>query len=284
MSYQKACLSIPNIIHFVLVVEEPSVGHLTLPHYLAVKSAVVANQPDRVLFHCSGHEPSGEWWEKIKPLVEVRSVQAPQEIHGRPLLHPAHKADIIRLQALREFGGIYLDFDTITVRSLAPFRKHPFVIGRQAAVFPWNWKQRLKKSMLELTVRYLRRPPSPCVCNAVMLSEPDSFFVKIWLEAYRSFRSMGRDAYWGEHSCYVPLWLAREHPQKVYLASEWAFQYPLFDDMGLEDLFVHAKQFPRSYVHHLWESFSRAKYLDHLTIDSIRTQDTTYNRIARKYL
>ena len=276
-------LRIPNIIHFVFgLSDDPADRQLFLFHFLAVKSAAMVNRPDRILFHY-GYEPVGEWWEQIKQLVEPRVVEVPQHIHGKPLMHFAHKSDVLRLQVLQEFGGIYLDLDTISVRSLAPLRKHGFVIGKQTVIFPWNWKQRLKKCLLEGTGRYLRRPIEG-LCNAVLLSEPNSPFMNTWLDSYKNFRSRGRDEYWCEHSVKLPLQLAGEHPRWVHIASEWAFHYPLFDDAGLKDLFVHTKQFPKAYVHHLWNSSSRESYLNALTIETIKAQDTTYNVIARRYL
>ncbi len=277
-------MRIPNILHFVFGLSERAEDRrLGLSHFLAVKSARAVNEPERILFHC-GQEPVGEWWEEIKKMVEVRVVEIPRQIHGRPLVHFAHKSDIIRLQVLREFGGIYLDLDTISIRSLAPFREHGFVIGRQAAVFPWNWKQRIKKFVLEGDRRVLQRPPITGLCNAVMLSEPGSPFVDLWLEAYREFRSAGQDDHWDEHSVKIPLELARQNPGLARLASIFAFHYPLYNPGGLKDLFVHTRWFPLAYLHHLWDSFSGELYLRHLTVEKIKSHDTTYNRIARRFL
>ena len=242
----------------------------------------MVNRPDLVLFHY-GYEPAGEWWRQIKQLVEPRVVKVPDYIHGRPLVHFAHQSDVVRLQVLQKLGGIYLDMDTISIRPLTPFRKHSFVIGKQTTIFPWNWKQCLKKSMMEGTTHYFRRPIAG-LCNAVLLSEAKSPFLNIWLNAYKNFRSTGRDEYWDEHSVKIPHQLAKKHSDCIHQASEWAFHYPLFDVSGLKDLFVHNKQFPKAYVHHLWDSFSREKYLNALTIETIKSRDTTYNVIARRYL
>jgi hypothetical protein len=52
---------------------------------------------------------------------------------------------------------------------------------------------------------------------------------------------------------------------------------------GLRSMFEEVKEFPEAYLHHLWESFSWA-YLSKLTVEKIRTENTTYNLIARKFL
>jgi mannosyltransferase OCH1-like enzyme len=48
---------------------------------------------------------------------------------GRPLYHVAHKADVVRLQALKETGGIYLDLDTISVKTIDRLLDHPFAMA-----------------------------------------------------------------------------------------------------------------------------------------------------------
>lgn len=37
-------------------------------------------------------------------------------------MHTAHKADVIRMEALLTYGGIYLDFDVLVVRAVPPNR------------------------------------------------------------------------------------------------------------------------------------------------------------------
>lgn len=56
---------IPNIIHFVFGLEPDFGGKVfCLVHYLAIKSALLVNKPDKIfLYYC--YEPKGNmWWEK----------------------------------------------------------------------------------------------------------------------------------------------------------------------------------------------------------------------------
>lgn len=46
-------------------------------------------------------------------LVRQRDVT---EIFGNPVEHFAHKADVIRLEALRDYGGAYLDTDVLVIK------------------------------------------------------------------------------------------------------------------------------------------------------------------------
>lgn len=273
---------IPKILHFVFGMASDFGGKpFSLCHYLSIRSAMALNKPDKTLFHYQ-FEPGGEWWEKIKPDLILNKVVAPESFMEQPLYHVAHKADVIRLQALKEHGGIYLDLDTISVKPLNDLLNHSFVIGQELkpGYQPKNWRQRLK---LKLGLKKVEAGATG-LCNAVLLSEQNSEFVNRWLAEYKTFRSKGRDKYWNEHSVLVPERLAASHPDKLTQAGPYAFHYPLYDKAGLESMFERTVAFPEAYLHHLWESFSWEPYLSKLTAQKIRTENSTYNLIARNYL
>ncbi|MEI2740720.1 MAG: glycosyltransferase [Chitinophagaceae bacterium] len=274
---------IPNIFHFVFGMAPDFGGKpFSLVHYLSVKSALVLNKPSSAIFHYQ-YEPEGEWWEKTKPLLTLNKITAPGSFMGQPLFHVAHKADVVRLQALKETGGIYLDLDTISVKPITDLLGHSFAIGQELkpAYVPKNWRQRFK---YKLGLIKDNSKDATGLCNAVLLSEKNSDFVNLWLNEYRSFRSTGRDKFWNEHSVLVPQQLALKHPEHITKLSPYAFHYPLYDNAGLKAMFEEVTEFPDAYLHHLWESFSWEKYLSKLTVEDIKTRDTTYNLIARRFL
>ena len=55
---------------------------------------------------------------ETKFITNLVYVSPPEEIFNNKLNHFAHKADIVRLQKLIEHGGIYLDIDVWTNKSL----------------------------------------------------------------------------------------------------------------------------------------------------------------------
>ena len=277
---------IPNILHFVFGMAPDFGGKpFSLAHYLAVRSAVELNKPEAAWFHYE-YEPSGKWWELAKPLLNLNHITAPERILGNELTHVAHRADVVRLRALKETGGIYLDLDTITVRPFTNLLNASFVIGQElrAPYVPKNFRQRIKYAIRKGTGFDKKAAESTGLCNAVLFSEKDSAFVNRWLESYQSFRSKGRDKYWNEHSVKVPERLAAQHPVELSIAGPYAFHYPLYDPPGLRALFEEVHEFPGAYLHHLWESFSWEKYLQPLTEDKIRETDSTYHQLARKWV
>lgn len=273
---------IPNILHFVFGMAPDFGGKpFSLVHYLSVRSAVDLNKPSAAFFHYQ-YEPEGEWWEKAKPLLTLNKIMAPDSFMGRPLFHVAHKADVVRLQVLKETGGIYLDLDTICIKPLTGLLHYSFAIGQElkAAYVPKNWRQRLKVKLG--LIRYNNTATG--LCNAVLISEKNSGFVTLWLNEYKSFRSKGRDKFWNEHSVQVPERLAALHPEMITQLNPYAFHYPLYDNAGLKSMFEEVREFPKAYLHHLWESFSWGDYLSKLTIEGIKNNDTTYNLIAQRFL
>jgi len=254
---------IPNIIHFIFGLEPDFGGKpFGLMNYLAIKSAYTLNKPARIMFYYS-YLPKGYWWEMARKYVTPVRIKAPTEIYGRPLMHFAHKADVVRLMVLIQFGGIYLDMDTICVKPFTDLLDNKFVIGFQG-----------------------QPPLSHSLCNAVMLSQQGALFPRVWLKNYENFRSRGRDRYWCEHSVVLPARLAAKNS----IAGECTivpynfFHYPLYNESELEMLFREHHHYDDAYCFHLWESFSYDKYLKNLTPDYIRTYDTTYNLAARPHL
>ncbi len=273
---------IPNIFHFVFGMATDFGGKpFSLCHYLSVRAAVELNKPSVTFFHYQ-YEPEGEWWERTKSLLTLNKIVAPDSFMGRPLYHVAHKADVVRLQMLKEHGGIYLDLDTISVKPLTDLLTYSFVIGQELKPkwIPKNWRQQLKHKLGLIKVK----TGATGLCNAVLLSEKNSDFVNLWLNEYKSFRSKGRDKYWNEHSVQVPERLAAQHPEMITQLSPYAFHFPLYDTTGMKSMFEEVNQFPEAYLHHLWESFSWEKYLSQLSIEKIKAENTTYNLIARKFL
>lgn len=251
---------IPNIFHFCYGLSEDFGGKpYSLVHYLAIKSAKVVNNPEEIFFYYS-YEPDGEWWEKTKEIVTLKKITTPDEIFGNKLYHVAHKADVIRLEYLIKEGGIYMDLDTISKKSFGPLLKNKFVIGKQG-----KWR-------------------NMGLCNAVMMSEKNSEFARIWYDEYVSFRSKGKDKYWAEHSVSVPLQLSKKHSNLLHIEPFNSFHFPLYYPISLRNLFVNAKDYPEAYCHHLWEGGSWEKYLKDLSVEEILKKNTTYNIIARKFI
>ncbi|KAJ1619900.1 hypothetical protein T492DRAFT_406860 [Pavlovales sp. CCMP2436] len=222
---------IPRVVHFVHGLATSAVDvHFGYEHYLAVVAASTHIRPEVIVFH-HHHRPSGEWWERAAPLLTLRHIPLPTEIFGRPLVHAAHRADIVRLRALLEKGGVYLDMDVIALRS---------------------FDQLLDSRLPALGREGLRGEHG--LCNAVIVSPPGAPFLARWLEAYRTFDG----SQWAEHSVALPMRLAKAQPADIRLLEAEAFFWPLWDDAALRRLLLYREYgFERNFATHLWSQAAR---------------------------
>jgi hypothetical protein len=254
---------IPKTLHYIFGLAPDSGGKpWSLVHYVCVRSAIERIKPRDVFFYCE-YEPKGPWWELTRKLVDLQAIKAPREIFGNPLIHPAHRADVVRLERLIGSGGIYLDADVFVHRSFDHLLSNSTVLGKQ---------------VLDSVDFGL--------CNAVILSEPQSPFLRRWYSEYRTFRSRGRDEFWDEHSVRVPLRLARQFPNELTVMPYRAFFWPTFqsDDIKLMFASPTAADIGNTLATHLWESVVWERYLEFLTPGRVRSIESNFHRWARPFV
>lgn len=250
---------IPKILHYCFGFSPDFGGKpLSLTHYVCIRSAVERLRPDAAFLYYE-FEPRGPWWNKVRELVKPVRIKAPREIFGRPVDHPAHRADITRLEKLIEQGGIYLDTDVFVHRSFDHLLSNSTVLGREG-------DEAHNK-----------------LCNAVILAEPDAPFLVRWREQYRDFRGSGRGRFWNEHSVQRPAALAERYPREVTVLSNRAFFWPLFFAEDLKSIFRSTDEIVSddTLATHLWENKAWRRYLELLTPGKIRKRDSNFNRWAR---
>lgn len=275
---------IPKHFHFVFGLKEQT-EPFHIVYYLCLKSCLEINKPDRISFYYH-YEPHGEWWDKIKPELNLVKVDLESFIvnnkqydthwEGQYIkqqqLSYAHQADFIRLKVLLEQGGVYADMDTLFARPMPDsFYQHEFAIGTEGIFDDENGN------------------PRQSLCNALMLAQPNAPFVKTWLERmYHSF-----DGSWNNHSCAEAARLALEHPEQVTVFPEEYFYKYSFTPIDLNRLFKRQiLDFKDTYSIHLWSHLwwdeKRRDFTDFhaglLTEEAILKGNTTYTALAQTFL
>lgn len=283
---------IPKIIHFIYV----GGREFSFIHFLAVFTAWKVHRPECIYFHHTVL-PTGHWWDKARPLLNLNEVEPVAEVFGNPVKYLAHMADVIRLEQLQKHGGIYLDLDVISLKPFDELLQNNFVMGMEAGVG---------------------------LCNAVIMSRPGAPFLKRWREQYRSFDG----SRWNYHSVILPWQLAQQHPEQLHVANQYAFFYPTHDDpvhsylwgkqprpfdlaarvttnvlrlawytlRGTRDAVSmarvscfhalrgadwHFRRANKSYCLHLWESFWGEPYLNRVTPEYLRSNNSHFARLLR---
>lgn len=248
-------------IHFVYGIKQQE--DFPLYGYIAVKSAQHHNPGWKVVFSYL-HEPTGEWWQKLKEDADIEFVQFDGFSHYgiAHLHHYAHKADVVRLLALYNLGGVYLDVDTLTVRSFAPLAEHEFGMAVQPA----------------------SGHSHAGLCNAVMWGKAKARFAQLWLCYYDSFRSKGRDDDWDFHSVRLPWILASTHADWVKILGYRTFFPVLWEDMPRVLLTEGGRKWADDMADtigfHLWNG-STEKMLRAITPEWIQKSQSLYAGYAR---
>lgn len=166
---------IPNIVHYVWLLRDPHVFRLSFKVFVSAYSSHYYFRPERIYIHTDASPDVFErartsddiWTRRVLSLpgVTYRHAVAPVVTSkGVNIINMEHKADFVRIEALREFGGIYMDTDAIPLRDVAPLRRTGFanVVGGGVV----------------LTIEH-----TGFVNNGVMLARPHSILMGIWFEA-----------------------------------------------------------------------------------------------------
>ena len=71
------------------------------------------------LFVHTNRLPQGDRCARIAAMATVLPITRPVSVMGNPVTWAQHQADVVRLHALRRWGGVYLDTDAILVSPLS---------------------------------------------------------------------------------------------------------------------------------------------------------------------
>lgn len=250
---------IPKVLHLIHLSSKTN-RLWKLHHHLCVKSALINSNFDSINLWVD-QEPIGEHWNQTKPFVNCIKLDPPIEIFGIPITEEAHKSDVIRLQILIEYGGIYADCDTIFIKPFDSLLNNKCVMGQQNI----NGSEGL--------------------CPAVILAQPNSLFCKTWLHEFKNYFKggpVGSDT-WCSHSVYLPKILSNDLNDEITILSHDAFFWPLYHTNHMKALFEENHKFPNAFSHHLWES-SGKKYLDTLKVSDIKQSNTTFSNLVKNLI
>jgi len=269
--------SIPNIIHFVYGLRNEA-AYFEMIHYIAVRSALETNPGCLVYLHFF-IEPKGRWWNALQNDVIAVPHKHFDEYQGRCVAHHSHKADVLRLEVLHKFGGIYLDIDTVSLRPWSPYL--------QGNEFVMAWQD-------SSSLGTVREGKTYGLCNAAMASAAKSWFSKVWLSSYKYFRSNGRDDVWDEHSVILPANLTEEYPWilsrgHLTILKSHTLWDPLWDSVEVELLGPERSldletKYPRALMIHLWRGGDRIDVFNDLEASCGWLTKSPFGRTVSKYV
>ena len=212
-------------------------------------------RPSKLIVHYD-QEPNTTWWHRAKhdPEIDMVLVQtrAVERVFNRPVDNHAHRADVIRLEAMMEYGGIYLDTDVLVLRSFRPLMNLSDVV--------------MAHENDDLTI----------ACNAVIISKRNAAFIRRWYDAYQSFDQ----SCWGCHSVQLPGKLAAMYPNEIRVLPTRTFFRPGWNE---RDIFLEANgyDFSANYATHLWNVVNN-DILNGVTPEYALKSNSTLARMLRQ--
>jgi hypothetical protein len=262
LSENKSQNQIPSIVHFVVGQGDRRQTQLRYQlstpfefiNYITFLAARRHLRPKKFFVHYF-QEPNTFWWNQMKKNPEINAIlvrtRQVNKIFKKFVDHHSHRGDIIRLEVLIKYGGIYLDTDVLTLRSFDPLLNLSDVIMAHENDNPRT------------------------ACNAVILAKSNAKFLRRWYDAFQSFDQNC----WGCHSVLLPWKLASIYTDEIKVLPTNTFLRPRWGE--LKNFYEsNDYNFASDYASHLWNKINNA-YLSKLTPDIALNANTTLARMIR---
>lgn len=188
---------VPNVIHFIWITG-PNSRPFSFINYMAVKAAKEQTGA-AVVIHCNEPPKGNPFWDMAMMYAIYRRIDVPTHVGDTEIKHVQYASDVIRLELLYKWGGIYIDTDMLLIKPLTPLMGRP----------------------LTMAVESVHEDGSPkSVANGMIMAAPRSEFLKLMLDATPV--AMKSDI-WANHAVTLPLELAKEYPDMVHLEPKQSF-------------------------------------------------------------
>jgi mannosyltransferase OCH1-like enzyme len=218
-------------------------------HYISILSADKFIKPE-VIYFWHDEIPQGDLWEEIRrrvPSIQMMYRPAPTHIYYRSIVVDQHQSDIVRLEAVMEYGGIYMDLDVVVLKSFDPLLKYDTTMGYER---------------------------TDGLCNGIIISKPNAPFLRLWHLEYSNFV----DNSWAYHSVELPAVLARTYPGLIH-TEERTLHRPNWDES--EWMYGKGKLYnwSNNYAVHLYYN-SGQRWIEY-SPETIKKINTTMGQIFR---
>ena len=147
----KKC-KIPKIIHSVAIG-----GNFNFHHYLSLKSIHKHIRPDAIYMHGYDFPFHSSYFNQSLKEFNIKLVHSRvvSKVFNNTVMHAEHKSDVVRLESLIRFGGMYFDLDVYALQNIDDLLRgsYDFVIAaenhyglnngvmfsKRCAKFPLEW-------------------------------------------------------------------------------------------------------------------------------------------------
>ena len=159
---------VPNIVHYTWYADEKT--PMAFKHYIGVLSAHKVLRPEKIYLHTNISRAPGKYWDKIVALETVEAINdgSPVALFENPLVvngtvFPQDFSDLARMKYLMKYGGIYLDFDILVIKTFDKYRRnYEFTVGQEQD----------RKTTYDL------------LNNGIIISTKDAPFLYLWANSF----------------------------------------------------------------------------------------------------
>lgn len=240
---------IPKILHSVVIG-----GSFSFHHYMSLKSIHDRVKPERIFLH--GYDfPYGLYFNKSIEEFGIELVKSRNATHvfDHSIVFNEHKSDVVRLETLIRFGGMYFDLDVYALKDIDELldRGYDFIIAKEND-YGLN--------------------------NGLMMSKRCAKFPLLWYDSYRSYDNTK----WSDHSIHKPKILYNQYGLKR-LKSGVHVDKSLSSNWGSNIFFKKYNETPASFwketrlIHAFWRDHG-VEY----NLTSVQLLDTNLGKFARE--
>ncbi|KAL4229573.1 hypothetical protein ACF0H5_012612 [Mactra antiquata] len=248
LAYIESCcrdnLPVPNIVHYVWFGTK-KLGYF---NFLSLMSSIRFQRPCLILIH-GPTLPHGEYWDfiyKFYPNILHVYRESPTVVFNNTLRFKEHASDVMRIEALINYGGIYLDFDEVILRPLDTLRQYNHTQGHE----------------LSFTMG-----------SQLVMSRKNATFLQLWYQSYRdNYRKI-----WAYNALWVPNGLAKKYPKLIHVEG-YNFTRPSWKNA--KDIFDNNYDWSTNYGMHMYARW----YKRPIDVKIIRTLNTTVGSVSRHIL
>ena len=159
--------TIPKIVHYVWFGSK----EMDFMMFLSMLSTLFILNPEKVYIHTDGELKGGYYKRILKdPRVILVHREKPFSIYGHKVIYTQHRSDIVRAECLLRYGGIYMDWDVLWLKSPDDIIKRGYDV---IANFD-----------------HIQQGSFPNTINlGVLMAKPKATFIKRWQDALSNYKS-----------------------------------------------------------------------------------------------
>jgi len=253
--------NIPKKIHFIWFSRGKA---FNMVNYIAVKAALYHNPDYEIYLHCDALPKDNIYYNSLKSKIITNIIVEPYYINKHFVQYFQHKADYVRLNILKEMGGIYLDTDIILLRNLDKFLNYRFVMCSE-------------RPDTDTTASHF-------LCNAVIMCEPNNDLVNEWIHIYEN--SWGEDfiGWWMGHSVIVPSYLRKKYNYMMTILPNFTFYPFLWNDLSILHDNDNKQNYDYSHGVHLWDTEASKTNLLPKDLEYFTTKNNAFVRLFKKHV